>query len=154
MNDKYFWWLCDIIGLSAQNRIAMSLHRVPFTWVHTMDENCYKNGLYLRTKYRLETGIDIQSDASCSVFEMLVSLISRLNNSVFDGSYRYSQMMWDAILQNLGLNEYSNDAVIESRCYEFMSGTNTLFPYIPSARTIRGDLWHQGHYWIEQNFPV
>ncbi len=156
MNDdtySYFWWLCDMIGLSKRNRLAMIFHEVPYGWVESMDENSYKNGLYMRTKYELETGKKCTFSSQCTVFEVLVSLIYRLNNAMFDGSHGYSLILWNACAENLGLTVDSTEEEIKRKCYMFMTGQITLFNYIQSDRTSRKDLWYQGNYWIDQNFP-
>ena len=115
INNDYFEWLCELIDSSrfskqvAYDKLLVHLHNIEFTWCMSMDENRADDGIQLRRRYSLYNGDVALSDyitGPCSVFEMMVALAIRCEESIMDDTQmgdRAGQWFW-GMVHSLGLS--------------------------------------------------
>lgn len=119
IND-YFEWLCSLVrreknsgGISYQKLLSY-LHSTKFTYSIKMDKNRASDGINMRYRYGLYLGLHDAPDAlkgPCSVFEMMVALAVRCEESIMDNpdyGDRTSQWFW-LMITNLGLGSMRDD---------------------------------------------
>lgn len=86
---KYFDWLMDIIGAGpdtnyqGRHRLFFFLFKKEYTWVNPMDENRAIDGMGMRDIFYENTGKQSGVTGPCSVLEMLVGLIFRMNEDLY-----------------------------------------------------------------------
>lgn len=118
VSNAYFEWLTDIVcskKYSSQvsfERLLMRLHNIEFRYSIPKDRNRAEDGMALRYKFAMchdPEDFDIASmdylDGPCSVFEMMVALAIRCEESIMDNptvGSRTGQWFWGMIV-NLGL---------------------------------------------------
>lgn len=168
IKNEYFNWLFNLVcgkRYSKQlsyKKLLMRLHSIDFRYSIMRDKNRAEDGKSLRYRFAIAKGYkDIQDsvisdlDGPCSVFEMLVALSNRCEESIMDDpSYgnRTGQWFW-GMITNLGLGSMFDshfdkeyvDAVINrflDRDYE-PTGKGGLFT-IDCGRDLRTvEIWYQ-----------
>ena len=114
ISNRYFEWIVDLVGNGeSYRRLLTRLHQIEFIFLIPKDENRAKDGLDLRYRFALDSGMmDAEDylDDPCSVLEMIAALALRCEESVDDPLYgdRTSQWFWKMI-NNLGLGYMTDD---------------------------------------------
>ena len=154
INDEYFEYLCELIDAKRFSRrvsyrkLLMRLHDTEFTYFVPYDDNRADDGIQLRRRFALERN-DMHSanyiTGPCSVFEMMVALAVRCEETIMDDALlgnRTGQWFWDMI-NNLGLGTMSDSrfdrSVVDGIVSRFLSreyepdGRGGLFT-VPNCR--------------------
>ena len=93
ISNRYFEWMVDMVSVNrfggsvSYRKLLMHLNRVEFIFSMPMDENRAYDGLDLRYRFALETGImDAEDylDSPCSVLEMIAGLALRCEENIMD----------------------------------------------------------------------
>ena len=168
MKDRYFQWLCEIVGREKNYSILLDhLHRAEFYFAHHMDANRAEDGKELRTKFLGEMGVpmppsfdeEVFFSASCSVLEMIVALSMHMAEALDDCPMmrNVDECFW-ILIGNLGLTRYNdlvwidNDAQIrvENKLKKFLdrkytkNGVGGLFPLDHTENNLREiEIWYQ-----------
>lgn len=165
LENEYFEWLVDIVchdrfaeGVSYR-KLLMHLHRREFTYIMPQDKNRAEDGINLRRRFFLSSGLDDESeylDGTCSVFEMMIALAIRCEETIMDDPRfgdRTGHWFWSMVV-NLGLggmrdDNYDRKVVDESinilltRSYE-PDGEGGLFKIRNCKHDLRkAEIWHQ-----------
>jgi hypothetical protein len=114
--QEYFEWLCGIVGVEKDfgyvsfEKLVAYLHTIPFTYCIPRDSNRAEDGISLRYRFEYETGLYVDDDSPCSVFEMMVALAIKCEESMDEPTIgdRTGQWFW-RMLSNLGLGFMSDD---------------------------------------------
>lgn len=130
--NDYFEWLCSLVCSSKQQRMSYSkllkyMHERIFTYSIAKDMSRASDGIDLR--YRYGTHHDIPDDVidyeincrNCSVFEMLVALALRIEETIMDDpdiGNRTEKWFW-MMINNLGYGEM-DDAHFDISAAEFI----------------------------------
>lgn len=171
INNEYFEWLCKLIGEDRHaeqisfKKLLMSLHGTPFRYIITKDKNRAEDGLDLRWQFIQERYSDsyynqellvTDINGPCSVFEMMVALARRCENTIMDDPVygdRTGQWFW-GMITTLGLGSMIDfnfdrlkvETIIErflNREYE-PNGRGGLFLVRNCDRDVRElEIWHQ-----------
>ena len=117
LRNRYFSWLCDLASSEKIEddqcvELFYILDSIPFTYILPMDANRYEDGIALRYRFGRACGysqseIAYQLDTEpCSVFEMLLALAKRCDESIMGtiDEDRTSEWFW-IMLNNLGIGE-------------------------------------------------
>lgn len=119
INDEYFEWLCELIDVGrfskfvSYRKLLMHLHNIEFTWIIPLDDNRADDGIQLRRRYALyreDMSLFDYISGPCSVFEMMVALAIRCEESIMDDAQmgdRTGQWFW-GMIHNLGLTPMSD----------------------------------------------
>lgn len=121
IDNEYFSWLYNIVagrrfakGISY-TKVLSQLHDTDFRWAIPKDKNRAGDGTELRRRYSMEMGFDPDYfddylDGPCSIFEMMVALAIRCEETIMDDPSkgdRTSQWFWE-MLTSLGLGSMDN----------------------------------------------
>lgn len=118
--NKYFEWLYDIVckkryyGSISYKKLLMTLHNIEFTYSLKRDENREEDGLSLRHRFAVVSGIrdaELYLNDPCSVLEMLIALAIRCEERIMDNpdyDDRTKQWFW-GMITNLGLGSMTDD---------------------------------------------
>lgn len=118
--EEYFNWLVDSLNLNAGYKIQhyslfKALHNISYEYFNVMDENRYQDGIDLRYRFGSDTNIpyyDITECidiCECSVLEMLVALILKIDNMItYDPKDSLKAELFVDIAKSLGINEQIN----------------------------------------------
>lgn len=122
VNQDYFHWLCEMVGIEGEEKsywlLAKDLHRMPFYSLVPHDENRALDGMSLRDEYLEEVNcpkylrIDL---GECTMLEMLIALSRRIDYEMSDSkvvSDDTRKWFWE-MLDNLGLTAYSDDRYVD-----------------------------------------
>lgn len=172
--NEYFNWLYDLICGNRRSKqfsyrkLLIHLHKTDFRYSITRDKNRAKDGADLRYRFALTQYYDTEPDyildmleGPCSVFEMMVALAIRCEETMDDPDVgdRTGQWFWGMIV-SLGLggmldNRYDDrvvDDVIErflDRDYE-PDGSGGLFTIDNCRRDLRDvEIWNQMWWYID-----
>lgn len=179
---QYIEWVCvgqlkmDAKEFSKYNALIHTLVKIPFTYIHPMDENRLVDGLSLRKEYEHVTEADLSLEPNyleqVSVFEVIAALAIRCENAIMrDVTIGDRTKVWFfEMLQNLDIlkwdfehlqYEYTDD--ICQKVNRWMKreiekdGTGGLFPLKhPHTNQKNEQLWNQmmaycRENWIEQD---
>lgn len=117
ITNEYFMWLCDLIrddrfsSHVSYRKLLMHLHNTEFVYSIPMDQNRASDGMGLRYRFAVMRGYPDRTvilrylDGPCSVFEMMVALANRCEETIMDDpSYgnRTGEWFW-GMISNLGL---------------------------------------------------
>ena len=115
--NSYTTWLYGIVcrdlfskSISYDLLLSYLSHR-EFTVIIPKDINRAKDGVDLRLRYQLETGIYTDDDSPCSMLEMMIALAIRCEETIMDDpAYgdRTPQWFW-TMIRNLGLHTMTDD---------------------------------------------
>lgn len=165
LENEYFEWLADIVchdrfaeGISYK-KLLTHLHRREFTYTMKQDKNRAEDGIKLRRRFFLSSGLDDDSeylDGPCSVFEMMIALAIRCEETIMDDPRfgdRTGHWFWSMVV-NLGLGGMTDDNydrkavdkaidILLSRSYE-PNGEGGLFKIRNCKQDLRKvEIWHQ-----------
>lgn len=162
VDEDYFTWLTAKIRkhpAPLYDGLLEILYTTQFVWVVPMDENRAMDGVELRNRYLLETGLDAPDDP-CSILEMMVAFSYHCE---FETDIHNADWFW-TFVQNLGLDEYRQVGrrdlpYISDTLDDFVwrrygdDGRGGMFPIQWPKVDERGvDIWHQfNHYVIERD---
>lgn len=118
LENEYFDWLFNIISgdkfseKTSYKKLLMHLHGIDFRYSIARDANRAEDGKNLRYRFAIQNGYESVQDSildvldrPCSVFEMLVGLSNRCEETIMDDpkfGNRTGQWFWKMIV-NLGL---------------------------------------------------
>ena len=165
VRSDYFNWMYDLVcdGRFAKTityrQLLTFLHEVEFTYFVQYDENRARDGIDLRYRYCVCNNceeLERYLDGPCSVFEMLLGLAIRCEETIMDDPEkgdRMGQWFW-GMVTNLGLssmNDYNynewhvNDVVTRFLNREYdADGRGGLFTVKNWNRDMRtAEIWHQ-----------
>ena len=122
INNKYFEWLSDRVSSErysehlSYTKLLVKLHDTDFRYSIPKDENRAEDGIDLRWRFANECDIsyrDVEDaiDRPCSIFEMMVALSIRCEESIMDNPERgdrTGQWFW-GMISNLGLGSMTDD---------------------------------------------
>lgn len=169
--NEYFEWMysmvCDPKQISSvrYRKLLTRLHDTEFFWQMERDINRAKDGINLRNRFSDETGYDVDEimEMPCSVFEMMIALCLRCEETIMDNpdkGNRMSQWFWEMIV-NLGLggqhDENYDDDYIDSCLYIFMNreyepdGKGGLVRLNNHRQDLRNvEIWYQMMWYLEE----
>ena len=119
VNDEYFEWLCELIDIRrfarsvGYRKLLAHLHNIEFTWIIPLDDNRADDGIQLRRRFALRQQDITLTDyilGPCSVFEMMVALANRCEESTMDDAQlgnRTGQWFW-GMIHSLGLSSMTD----------------------------------------------
>ena len=171
--NEYFNWLYDLIGGNRKSKqisyrkLLKHLHNTDFRYYISKDRNRARDGEDLRYRFALDCYYDTEPDyimdtleGPCSVFEMMVALAIRCEETMDDPGIgdRTGQWFWGMIV-SLGLgamldSRYDVDEVDDiidrflERDYE-PDGVGGLFTIENCHRDLRDvEIWNQMWWYI------
>ncbi len=181
LKSEYFDWLYSLIkGQRGYRKLCIELHKKAFRWFVPNDDNRCEDGLYLRTLYADEHGLDGSHlevkyffKGPCTVFEVLVALAQRVEFIKYEPENRTNQTSrwFFEMVENLGLTRFSDsysredrfDELTETKIDEILevlmdrtydeSGRGGLFPLKKRAPKdqSRVEIWYQLMYYLDEN---
>lgn len=170
IDDEYFKWLCDIVCQKrfsksiSYDKLLQCLHLIDFRVVIKNDINRAKDGIDLRRRYFLDTGLDAGMDkCPCTVLEMMVALTIRCEESIMDNpdlGDRTGQWFW-AMVNTLGLSDmtdnYFEESIVREKIDIFLDrdyepdGRGGLFRIKHCRRDLRKvEIWYQLCWYLDQ----
>lgn len=170
IDDEYFKWLCDIVCQKrfaksiSYDRLLQCLHDIDFRVVIKNDINRAKDGVDLRRRYFLTTGLDANMGKyPCTVLEMMVALTIRCEESIMDNpdiGDRTSQWFW-SMINTLGLSDMTDsrfdESVVREKIDIFLDreyepdGQGGLFRLKHCRRDLRKvEIWYQLCWYLDQ----
>ena len=165
VNEEYFEWLCELIDgkrfshVRTYEKLLSHLHNIEFTWFVPHDDNRASDGVQLRRRFGLvRNDMSLQGylHGPCSVFEMMVALAIRCEETIMDDDSignRTGQWFW-GMIHSLGLTPMTDrefdvrqvDAIIArflNRDYN-PDGSGSLFTVSNCAYDMRRvEIWCQ-----------
>lgn len=151
LKARYIDWIYGkVVGHGySYRKLLERLHEIPFIYILPMDENRMEDGLNLRYRFGLESGIPQVQIANeldiseCSVLEMMAALAIRCEESIMndpDAGDRTSRWFME-MLSNLGL------AGMDDRRYSqsYVDGHIDIFLHRKYEPDGRGGLFHLEH---------
>lgn len=171
--NEYFNWLYDLIcsnrrvGRISYRKLLIHLHNIDFRYVISKDKNRARDGADMRYRFALARYYDTEPDyildlleGPCSVFEMMVALAIRCEETMDDPDIgdRTGQWFWSMIV-SLGLGSMLDsrfdarvvDDIIDrflDRDYE-PDGVGGLFTIENCHRDLRDvEIWNQMWWYI------
>ncbi len=173
MRDRYFDWLCDILGDTSEdyNQLLLMLYERIFVSIDDLDDNRITDGILLRDDYLDEVGTYQVSPFPdyCNILEMLIGVAKRLEDEL--PNRPFFEWFWVLVLDHLGLANcddseflvdsygavwYVEDTLLALLDREYSTdGLGGLFPLKrPKKDQRRVSIWDQMGEWIKENFPV
>lgn len=168
----YFDWLCRFINRGVGSRdtshysnLLFYLFDIPFTYTIDMDENRAEDGIQLRYQFASEydiSDVDLYlNDRCCSIFEMMIALSIRMEDSIMedpDIGSRVAYWFW-GMIKSLGLincDDYSFDyAYVKTVINRFLNhdylanGRGGLFTVENSKKDMRTiEIWYQMYEYV------
>ena len=160
---KYFDWLYSQAFCNDSYReLASHLFDTPFEYVIEMDENRYKDGLYLRYIFGIDLG-----DEPCSMLEMMVALARGIEDILTDNKNDRTSKWVELMLNNSDLAKFDDNYMLyfgDRACEELhaylddiiyrtypKNGNGSLFPTERDVDMRRVELWHQATWYIVDN---
>lgn len=166
VEQDYFQWLCDIVGIEhgeeGYNILARDLFRTTFYSIVPHDENRAMDGIALREEYIGQVNYPkyIHLDGECNMLEMLIGLARRISYETDSAEYTRdttSEWFWQ-LVRNLGLDVFNDsdyarmDGTIKvdeilnrflERNYQW-DGRGGLFPLNDAEEDQRDvEIWYQ-----------
>lgn len=165
LDELYFNWLCDEVGLDNHTRLLLHLYKREMEWFIPNDDNRIKDGQDIRQDFIYAQKIkDVDEDwlaLGCSMLELILGLSRRLS-FMTEGEPR--DWFWH-LLCNTGLQRYNDrhysqtrvshilDSII-SRTYDY-DGRGGFFPLLDpdsheDQRTV--ELWYQLNAYVMERY--
>lgn len=160
--SDYYLWLESLVSDGNHEELLRYLHKQPYRWQFTLDENRAAGGLNLRGRFAYDNTVDISDveEGPCSVLEMMIALADRMTEILTCDIYDW---FWEMI-RNLHLDQF-DDANFDPRGIDYIlnvwldrkydeHGNGSLFPlqrYSGDCRSL--DTWSQMNAWITENYP-
>jgi hypothetical protein len=114
----YFSWLLSMTGQleDTHTNVFDIAHSIPFYEIVPNDENRAMDGRDLRRQYSDDTGRLLPNiEIACSVFEMLVALSQKMNETFFDPEYPENGPYWLLrMIRNMGLHYHFSDSMFDA----------------------------------------
>lgn len=172
IKDDYFNWMYDLVSkgryssATSYRKLLSYLHEVEFTYMYTKDEDRAYDGINLRHRYALTTNryrhvSKALNGDPCSVFEMILALAIRCENTMDDPLLgdRTGQWFWRMIV-SLGLGGMTDSLFDRQEAEKIMSrflnreyspeGRGGLFTIKGCDRDLRYMLiWDQHCYYLD-----
>ena len=171
LENEYFEWLVNKVchdnfaeGVSFR-KLLSHLHKREFTWLIRDDKNRADDGISLRRRFFLESGLDDNSeylDGPCSVLEMMLALAIRCEDIMEDPKIgdRTSHWFWRMIINmELGgmydsrYNRYEVDKAVDillNRDYQ-PNGIGGLFHVRNHVEDMRKvEIWYQMCWYLDE----
>lgn len=165
VKNSYFEWLCSFVEESkyskhiSYRKLLTFLHSTEFIFVMSRDRNRADDGIALRYRFGMDTGItdaELYLDGPCSVLEMMVALALRCEETITDDprfGNRTSQWIRKMIV-NLGLGSMTDDRFNKAIAHEIIEtflhreyrrdGKGGLFIVKGLDEDLRDlEIWHQ-----------
>lgn len=157
--SRYLDWLSAIVEPvdpdGSYSLLLIQLLNTVYVYEYEMDANRAHDGLALRDRFAVETGLYLDTDSPCTVLEMMVALAIRCERDIMyipnkgDRTYIWFWVMID----NLGLLGMTDDkydeVLVQAALFNFMNhmyetdGEGGLF-YVPGRNDMRDmDVWYQ-----------
>lgn len=164
ISEEYFEWMFDVVCGErfhkdiSYRKLLTYLHEREFTYIIPRDANRAEDGIYLRYRFAYDLLDDPRRELGgpCTVFEMMVALAIRCEETIMDDpdkGDRTGQWFWGMIV-NLGLGAMTDDVfdirVVESIIDRFLSrnyepngkgGLFTIRNYDTDLREM--EIWNQ-----------
>ena len=172
--NEYFNWLYDLICGSRKSKqlsyrkLLIHLHKTDFRYSVMRDKNRAKDGEDMRYRFALARYYDTEPDyitelldGPCSVFEMMVALAIRCEETMDDPDIgdRTGQWFWGMIVSlGLGgmLDNRFDDRVVDDIIDRFLDreyepdGIGGLFTIPDCRRDLRDvEIWNQMWWYID-----
>lgn len=175
VNNKYFTWLCNLVGTEYNNKsyefLIQALHDKDFYWTVPNDDNRAFEGKELRCRFCFERNIFYDYDQfreAASMFELIIALGYRCESIMVDQNENIPMRDWFwRIVANVSLDRYTDymfddvdiDIILTTiinRTYH-PSGRGGLFPLKKPERSIKKDqrkveLWYQMSSYLVENY--
>lgn len=175
VRNEYFDWLSHIVCSNryseqiSYRRLLSYLHDIEFRYLIPKDQNRAEDGVDLRYRFAISQGYRDSPDTildilggPCSVFEMMIALAIRCEESIMDDpdiGDRTGQWFW-GMVTNLGLGSmhdrhfdqrYVDDVILRFLNREYQSdGRGGLFTVRDCDRDLRDiEIWHQLCYFLD-----
>lgn len=172
VNNEYFEWLVGIIRNTTKDnpcsydKLLTHLHNTRFRYSIKRDYNREKDGLDLRYCFALDTHCEdagIYLDGPCSVFEMMVALALRCEETIMSNSEygdRTGQWFWQMVV-SMGLgpmrDELYDKNVVTYAIERFLNrdyepnGKGGLFTIRYRKRDMRTvEIWTQLQWYLDE----
>lgn len=171
INNKYFEWMSDIVCRDrfskniSFRKLLMRLQSTEFTYRLKRDRNRAEDGIDLRYRFACEypefSDAESYLDGPCSVFEMMLALSLRCEESIMDNPAlgdRTAQWFW-GMITNLGLGSM-HDTNYDRRVVDSILARFLNRDYEPNGKgglfTIRGcdcdlrnvEIWYQLNWYL------
>lgn len=151
----------------SYRKLLMFLHSKEFTYIIDKDENRADDGINLRRRFALDTGINDELDifevltGPCSVLEMIAALAIRCEETIMDDPKigdRTGQWFW-GMINNLGLGSMRDDNFDRLYCEECVdvllnrdyspNGEGGLFTIKKCTEDLRNvEIWVQQNWYL------
>lgn len=137
MNDEYFEWLLNIVGVDSADPngyglLCSILHEVIFHPILDMDENRWEDGVRYRFDFALahehgdQNAAELVADylddnlGGCTVLELIISLAEKICWEMEDSQYEAHAGKWfNEMIGNLGLDMYTNQELMDNEAAYF-----------------------------------
>lgn len=175
VNEEYFEWLYSLVcgerfsRETSYRKLLVQLHNTDFIYTHPRDINRAKDGADLRYRFALFKGLDdvpsYLDEYPCSVFEMMVALAIRCEETIMDDPQigdRTGQWFW-GMVNSLGLGSMLDD-VYDSNVVNDIINRFLYREYEPDGRgglfTIKyceydlrkAEIWHQLNWYLNRMY--
>lgn len=171
VTTEYFSWLINFVGFERNNevfsRLFEQLHSIIFTWSIELDENRAKDGIELRDRFMSEFNLPrdyiYELDGPCSVFEMMVALHLRCEETIMTDIQEQGFWFWKMI-ENMCLEDMSDNffddeyvshriGIMMERKYAYNGSNGGMFVIDNPRQDLRKtDIWYQFMWWLSENF--
>lgn len=184
MNEEYFEWLLNKVGVSAGGNdyslLCSILHEMIFYPMLGMDENRWEDGVRYRMDFAMQQdpvhcdliaeGLD-QTLGGCTALELMVSLAERISFEMMGSQYEAGPGKWfEEMIGNLGLDMYTNQELMDNenayfaiegivermifRKYQY-SGAGGLFPLCyPNEDQRETEIMIQMNNYLNENYDI
>ena len=173
--NKYFEWMYQLVcshryrGKTVYRKLLCYLHTVKYQHILPMDENRELDGIDLRYRFGYERGYsnsmisEIMGAEPCSLFEMMIALSLRCEETIMDDYTRGNRLpkwFW-GMIDNLGLSpmknvDYDKDYV-EAMVSTFLNrayvanGKGGLFTLRRCSKDMRTvEIWYQMCWYLDE----
>lgn len=164
--NSYFEWLVRIVRPvdpdGSYDLLLRQLFDTVYVYEYEMDANRAHDGVALRGRFQIETGMTLDDDLPCSVLEMMVALAVRCERDIMNIPSRGDRTyiwFW-VMINNLKLLDMTDDRydqiIVEAALFNFMyhmyeiDGEGGLF-YVPGRTDMRDmDVWYQMQMYLNE----
>lgn len=171
--NEYFMWLRDLVcsdhfsNTNSYDKLLMHLHNTEFVYLIPKDQNRAADGESLRYRFAMAKGYSDRAWISeclagpCSVFEMMVGLANRCEETIMDDPLignRTGEWFW-GMVTNLGLGAMYDRRFDKRYVHEVISrflnreyepdGRGGLFTVSHCSHDMREiEIWNQLSYFL------
>lgn len=169
MINDYFEWLVSLVNGWDYSRLLSLLHSIEFTYTNPLDENRYRDGLELKSRYLYENGYDHSYinllGTKCSVLEMMVALAVRCETTIMsDYTYGDRTSLWfNCMLDGMRLCNSTDTMFDEDYCrrridimlnrlYDEYGDGGLFYVRFPDYDMRRVEIWCQMNWYLNENY--